>query len=88
MDKQPYGVVEADARIYAAIRAITDLMTKGPQITAVDYADVRAVAEDCGGLTVAGHGVASGLYRASKAAEAAWADLQDQLVALRSGTPA
>lgn len=88
MDKQPYGVVEADARIYAAIRAITDLMTKGPQLPAVHYADVRAVAEDCGGFTVAGHGVASGPGRAAKAADAAWTDLQDQLAGLRSRTPA
>lgn len=87
MDEQPYGAAEADARIHAAIRAVADLLTQGPRLPAVDFADVRAVAEDCGGMAVTGHGVASGPGRAAKAAEAAWADLQDQLAALRAAPP-
>lgn len=83
MDEQPYGAAEADARIYAAIRAVSDLLTQGPRLPAVDPADLRGLFDDCGGVGVAGYGVASGPGRATKAAEAALADLKAQLAAVR-----
>lgn len=83
MDEQPYGAAEADARIHAVIRAVSDLLTQGPRLPAVDPADLRGLLGDCGGVGVAGHGVASGPGRATKAAEAAMADLEDQLAAAR-----
>lgn len=83
---QPYGAAEADARAYAVIKVISDLMTK-PQLVGVDFADLRWLlmqADGGGGQAVCGHGTASGPDRAVKAAEAALADLNDQLAALRA----
>ena len=83
MDERPYGTAEADARIYAAIRAVCDLLTKGPRLPAVDPADLHVLFADSDKLALSGHGVASGPGRATRAAEAAVADLKDQLAALR-----
>lgn len=79
---QPYGSAEADARVWAAIKTIADLVTKGPTIPAVDLADIRVLfEEECGhgGGAVCGHGIASGPDRATKAAAAAMADLKTSL---------
>jgi cell division GTPase FtsZ len=84
---QPYGVVEADARIHAAIKTVGDLMTRPEQLVGVDLADLRVLlgqADGGGGQAVCGHGIASGPDRAVRAARAALADLDDQLAALRA----
>ena len=83
----PYGSAEADARVHAAIMAISDLMTKREQLIGLDLADLRWLLgqqDACGGQAVCGHGIASGLDKATKAAEAALADFEDQLAALRA----
>ncbi len=75
---------EADARIYAATKTLLDMAAKPNWLIGLDFADMRAVLDrDCGGgLAVCGHGIASGPDRAKKAADAAIADLTDQLAAL------
>jgi len=68
------------------IKVLSDMMTK-PQLVGVDLADLRWLLgqQDSGGRpAVCGHGMASGPDRAIKAAEAALADFEDQLGALRS----
>lgn len=87
MDEQPFGAAEADTRLYAAIKAVADLLTKGPRLPAVDPVDIQSIFADCDGVAVAGHGVASGPNRAARAAEAAMADLKDQIAAVRSLPP-
>ena len=73
-----------DARVFAAVKVVADLVTK-PYMIGVDFADMREVLGNWGGLAACGHGTASGPDRAVKAAEAALADLLDQLDALAAG---
>lgn len=60
------------------------MAAKPDWLIGLDFADIHSVlALDCGGgLAVCGHGTASGPDRATKAAEAALANLKDELAAL------
>jgi len=83
---QPCGSAEADARVYAVIKGLSDLMTK-PQLVGLDFMDLRWLLESkdgSGGQAVCGQGIASGPDRAIRAAEVALADLEDQLAALQA----
>lgn len=75
---------EADARIYAATKTLLEMAAKPNWLIGLDFADIRSVLDrDWGaGIAVCGHGTASGPDRATKAAEAALADVKDQLAAL------
>lgn len=82
---------EGVARLYAATRAVADLMTQHPQIIGLDFADVRSILDlSCsirerfgGDRAVCGHGIAGGPDRAVRATEAALEDLRDQIRELR-----
>jgi cell division protein FtsZ len=65
-------------RITAIIAAITGLVTGPPNLIGFDFADLRAGLIE-GGLAVFGQGEASGPDRAIRAAEAALADIRQQL---------
>lgn len=79
---------EGDARVYAAIRAVGYLCTQ-PKLIGLDFADVRSILDRDGegGVAVVGHGIAKGPDRAVKAAEAALADLREQLAGLAAHDP-
>lgn len=76
---------EGILRVSAAVRAVSDLVHK-PVIIGLDFADVRAVLHE-GGLAFCGHGTASGPGRATRATEAALADLREQIRRCASGKP-
>lgn len=61
---------EADDVLLRAVRGISDLITN-PGFINVDFADVRAVMGDAGGLAMMGSGTASGEGRALEAAKKA-----------------
>ena len=68
----------AHDRIAAIIAAITGLVTGPPNLVGFDFADLRAGLID-GGCAVFGQGEASGPGRAVRAADAAIAQIREQL---------
>lgn len=60
----------ADDVLYYAVRGISDLILF-PGYVNLDFADVRAVMTDMGGLALMGTGIASGDHRAEAAAQSA-----------------
>ena len=61
---------KADDVLYYAVRGISDLILRDGYIN-LDFADVRAVMTDMGGLALMGTGVASGDHRAEAATQSA-----------------
>ncbi len=61
---------KADDVLYYAVRGISDLILF-PGYINLDFADVRAVMTDTGGLALMGTGIASGDHRAEAAAQSA-----------------
>ncbi len=61
---------KADDVLYYAVRGISDLILF-PGYINLDFADVRAVMTDMGGLALMGTGIASGDHRAEAAAQSA-----------------
>ena len=74
----------AHDRITAILAAITGLVTGPPNLVGFDFADLRAGLIN-GGLAVFGQGEASGPDRAIRAADAALADIREQLRRGRDG---
>ena len=68
----------AHDEIAAVIRAATSLVTNEPNLIGFDFADLREAFKD-GGSAVFGEGEAAGPNRATRAAEAAIADLKRKL---------
>ncbi len=64
--------------IAAVIRATTSLVTNEPNLVGFDFADLRTALHQ-GGNAVFGQGEAAGPDRATRAAEAAIADLKRKL---------
>ena len=62
----------------AVIRATTTLVTNEPNLVGFDFADLSTALKD-GGRAVFGQGEAAGPDRATRAAEAAIADLKRKL---------
>ena len=68
----------AHEEIAAVVRATTSLVTGEPNLVGFDFADLRTALKD-GGRAVFGQGEATGPDRATRAAEAAIADLKRKL---------
>jgi cell division protein FtsZ len=74
-----------DDRTAAAVRAITTLVTGPPTFPAFDFAELVAVFTE-GGPAIFGEGEAEGPDRAIRAADAAIADIRQQLSHRREET--
>jgi cell division GTPase FtsZ len=70
-------------RVSAAVATVANVSRSA--IPSVDFADMWSVLSDHGGRAVFGEGEASGAGRTARAAEAALADLSDQLRRIRDG---
>jgi cell division GTPase FtsZ len=72
------GTIRHWIEIAAVIRAVSGLVTGEPNLVGFDFADLRLALKD-GGSAVFGQGEAAGPDRATRAAEAAIADLKRKL---------